>query len=149
MALRGDRVSAVRRSRGAWPDDSDESGEFKFLLSAADKAGTVPCRSDNWRFFTNHAHVLACLAGDPQARLREIAARVGVTERAAHDLIGELARGGYGRIHRVGRRNQYEVCGVRPTGGSAQPACLGGLVGRLVAKLEGSLQSVSAAEEEA
>ena len=109
----------------------------------------MPCRSDNWRFFTNHAHVLACLAGDPEARLREIAARVGVTERAAHDLIGDLARSGYVRIHRVGRRNQYEVCGVRPARGLAQPPCLGGLVSLLFAELEGSLQSVSAAGEEA
>lgn len=109
----------------------------------------MPCRSDNWRFFTNHAHVLACLAGDPEARLREIAHRVGITERAAHDLIGDLARSGYVRIHRVGRRNQYEVCGVRPTGGLAQPPCLGRLVGLLVAELDGSLQPVSAAGEEA
>jgi hypothetical protein len=109
----------------------------------------VPCRSDNWRFSTNQAHALACPAGDPEARLREIAARVGVGERAAHDLIGDLAPSGYVRIHRVGRRNQYEIYGVRPTGGLAPPPCLGGLVGSLFAKLEGSPQPVSPAGEEA
>ena len=135
------------RRSGRIPGDG--SGEFKFLLSAADKAGTVPCRSDNWRFFTNHAHVLACLADDPEARLREIADRVGVTERAAHDLIGDLERSGYVRIHRVGRRNHYEVFGARPTDGLARPPWLGKLVGLLFAELEGSLQPGSAAGAEA
>jgi IclR helix-turn-helix domain len=102
----------------------------------------VPGRSDSWRFFTNHAHVLACLAGDPEARLRDVAARVGITERAAHDLIGDLERGGYVRVHRVGRRNQYEVCGVRPATGTAPSPCLGRLVGLLVAELDGSFQPV-------
>jgi IclR helix-turn-helix domain len=101
----------------------------------------VPGRSDSWRFFTNHAHVLACLVGDPQARLRDIAARVGITERAAHDLVGDLARGGYIRVRRVGRRNQYEVCGVGSSGRLAGPGRLSGLVDLLVPELDRTLET--------
>lgn len=71
-------------------------------------------RSDHWQFFTNHALVLVCLAGDPEMRLRDVAVRVGVTERAAHDLVGDLERAGYVRVRKVGRRNRYEVCGELP-----------------------------------
>jgi Winged helix-turn-helix DNA-binding len=111
------------------------SVEFTLRLSNADNASTVPQRSDSWRFLTNHARVLACLFGDPEVRLRDIAQRVGVTERAVHDLVGDLERGGYIRVRRVGRRNQYEVCGV---GSSGEPAGLGslGLIGLLAAELD-------------
>jgi DNA-binding MarR family transcriptional regulator len=74
----------------------------------------MPLRSDDWQFFTNHTHVLVCLASDPDLRLRDIAARVGITERAAHDLVKDLERAGYVRVRRVGRRNRYEVCGQLP-----------------------------------
>ncbi len=115
--------------------------EFTLRLSHADKAGGMSHRSDSWRFLTNHAHVLACLVGDPQARLRDIAASVGITERAAHDLVGDLQRGGYIRVRRVGRRNHYQVRGVRPYGGPEEPGSLGGLVGLLIAELDGTLET--------
>ena len=102
----------------------------------------MPHRSDSWRFLTNHAHVLACLVGDPEARLRDIAERVAVTERAAYDLVRDLERGGYIRVRRVGRRNEYEVPVVRPSGGLAGSRTLGGLVGLLVAELDGTLETV-------
>ena len=54
-----------------------------------------------WDFLTNHAHVLVCVARDPGIRLRDIAAAIGITERAAHE--GYLVR------KRQGRRNHYEV----------------------------------------
>lgn len=104
-------------------------------------------RSDSWRFLNNHAHVLACLVGDPQARLRDIAARVGITERAAHDLVMDLQRGGYIRVRRVGRRNHYEVSGVRSFGGPGEPGSLGGLVGLLIAELDGTLETAVPGED--
>lgn len=58
---------------------------------------------------TNHAHVLLCVARDPSIRLREIGDCVGVTERAAHRIVGDLEREGYLSRKRVGRRNLYEV----------------------------------------
>jgi hypothetical protein len=62
-----------------------------------------------WTFLTNHAHVLVCIAEDPDARGREIAAAVGITERAVQSIIGDLEADGYLTRTRVGRRNRYEV----------------------------------------
>jgi predicted transcriptional regulator of viral defense system len=58
---------------------------------------------------TNHAHVLLCVARDPQMRLRDIADCVGVTERSAQQLVCELEEGGYLTKKRSGRRNVYSV----------------------------------------
>ena len=63
----------------------------------------------DWTFLTNHAQVLLCLAHDPKARLREIGDTVGITERAAHRIVGELAEAGYVVRERQGRRNHYTV----------------------------------------
>jgi hypothetical protein len=60
-----------------------------------------------WKFLTNHAHVLLCVAHQPQIRLREIAEAVGITERAAHRIIAELEVGGFIARERRGRRNHY------------------------------------------
>lgn len=62
-----------------------------------------------WTFFSNHAHVLFCLAEDPEVRLRDVASRVGITERAVQRIVGDLAEGGYVSIERVGRRNRYAL----------------------------------------
>jgi DNA-binding IclR family transcriptional regulator len=62
-----------------------------------------------WRFLTNHAHVLVCIAADPTARLRDIAESVGVTERTATQLVRDLEQAGYLTKTRTGRRNHYEV----------------------------------------
>jgi DNA-binding transcriptional ArsR family regulator len=62
-----------------------------------------------WDFLTNHAHVLMCIARDPGVRLRDIAAAVGVTERAAQRILAELVREGYVLRERQGRRNHYQV----------------------------------------
>jgi predicted transcriptional regulator len=62
-----------------------------------------------WSFLTNHAQVLLCIAHDPGIRLREIGDTVGITERAAHRIVSELADAGYISRQRVGRRNRYTV----------------------------------------
>jgi MarR family len=62
-----------------------------------------------WTFLTNHAQVLLCIAADPGIRLREIGARVGITERAAHRIVVELEASGYVTRRRNGRRNHYTV----------------------------------------
>ena len=67
-----------------------------------------------WRFVTNHAHVLACIAADPTARLRDIAAVVGITERTVAQIVGDLEQAGYLTKIRVGRSNHYEVHGELP-----------------------------------
>jgi len=63
----------------------------------------------DWTFFTNHAHVLHCVARDPGIRIRDLAVLVGVTERAAQRLIAELVEAGYLERTRDGRRNRYRV----------------------------------------
>jgi DNA-binding IclR family transcriptional regulator len=62
-----------------------------------------------WTFLTSHARVLLCIAQDPDIRLREIGERVGITERAAHRIVGELADAGYLSRERHGRRNRYTI----------------------------------------
>lgn len=64
---------------------------------------------DRWTFLTNHARVLLCVAEDPGIRIREIAARVCITERATQRILADLVEGGYVSRVRVGRRNIYEV----------------------------------------
>jgi predicted transcriptional regulator len=62
-----------------------------------------------WSFLTNHAQVLLCIAHDPGIRLREIGEAVGITERAAHRIVAELAAAGYISRRRNGRRNRYTI----------------------------------------
>lgn len=67
-----------------------------------------------WTFLTNHAHVLLCLAKNPSERIRDIAAEVGITERAVQRIISELEEDGYLEHHRDGRRNVYKVFSRKP-----------------------------------
>ena len=62
-----------------------------------------------WSFLTNHARVLLCIAHDPGIRLRDIGESVGITERAAHRIVDELADAGYVERKRNGRRNHYTI----------------------------------------
>jgi DNA-binding MarR family transcriptional regulator len=66
-------------------------------------------QSSSWTFLTNHAHVLLCISADHSMRLREVADRVGITERAAQRIVRDLCEGGYLTRRRVGRRNHYDV----------------------------------------
>jgi len=63
----------------------------------------------HFRFLTHHAHVIACIAADPNLRLRDIAVTVGITERTAAQIVNELEQAGYLTKTRDGRRNHYEV----------------------------------------
>jgi DNA-binding transcriptional ArsR family regulator len=78
----------------------------------------------SWSFLTNHARVLLCIAHDPAARLRDIAASLGITERSAHGIVTDLAEAGYVIKQKDGRRNRYKVEADRrvPGPGSREPA---------------------------
>lgn len=65
--------------------------------------------SPTWTFLSNHGHVMVCLARDPDARLRDVAAQVGITERAVQGIVADLVRSGYVDKERLGRRNHYEL----------------------------------------
>ncbi len=64
---------------------------------------------EQWTFLTNHAHVLLCISDDQNTRLRDVAERVGITERAAQRIVADLVASGYLSRTRVGRRNAYVV----------------------------------------
>jgi len=65
--------------------------------------------SASWTFLTNDAHVLLCLVEKPAARMREVAVRVGITERAVQRIVAELEEAGYLSRMREGRANRYLV----------------------------------------
>lgn len=62
-----------------------------------------------WTFLSNYGHVLVCLARDPDARMRDVAEAVGITERAVQQIVRELVEHGYVEKQKVGRRNHYRV----------------------------------------
>ncbi len=62
-----------------------------------------------WTFLSNHGHVLVCIAEEADIRGRDLAAKVGITERAAQSIVADLVEAGYVTRDRVGRRNQYEI----------------------------------------
>ena len=64
---------------------------------------------NGWTFLTNHGHVLVCLATDSGTLLRDVAVRVGITERAVQQIVADLEDAGVIERMRVGRRNQYVV----------------------------------------
>lgn len=63
----------------------------------------------DWNFFSNYAHVLVCLAENPDARLRDVAERVGITERTALRVVTHLEEAGILTRSKVGRRNSYAI----------------------------------------
>ena len=72
--------------------------------------GHAPSESAHgWTFLTNHAHVMVALALDPDMRVRDLADAVGITERAAQRIVGELVDAGYLRREKHGRRNRYHL----------------------------------------
>ena len=84
----------------------------------------------SWGFLTTHARVLLCIADDPGARLRDIAATLGVTERRAHGIVTDLTQAGYLIRQKDGRRNRYQVQAHLPLPGpgTREPA-----IGEIVA----------------
>lgn len=68
----------------------------------------------HWTFLTNHGHVLLCLAHDPSMRLRDVAERVGITERAVQRIVLDLEAAGVLERQRAGRRNTYTIRGSHP-----------------------------------
>src|SRR5258707_13604479 len=63
----------------------------------------------SWSFLTSHARVLLCIARDPGARLRDIAASLDITERTAHAIVTDLTAAGYVLRQKDGRRNRYQI----------------------------------------
>src|ERR1700739_2784987 len=89
----------------------------------------------SWTFLTNHAQVLLCIARDPGIRLRDIADRVGITERGAYGIVLDLAEAGYIVKEKSGRRNRYQIQAHLPL---PEPSSRERTVGEVLALLAGS-----------
>ena len=96
----------------------------------------------SWSFLTNHARVMLCISSDPGIRLRDIAARLGITERSAYGIVTDLAAAGYITKMKDGRRNQYEIQAHLPL---PEPTSRERTVGEVLALLAG-VQHDSASE---
>ena len=68
----------------------------------------------SWTFLSNHAHVLICIAKDPDIRLSEVAELVGIRERTVHRIVHELSEAGYLSVIKEGRNNTYEIDLTKP-----------------------------------
>ena len=88
-----------------------------------------------WTFLTNHAHVLLCVAENPNVRLRDVATLVGITERAAQRIVAELEHAGYLERERDGRRNVYRL---KPNMPLRHPLEQDHRIGELLAAFAGS-----------
>jgi DNA-binding MarR family transcriptional regulator len=95
------------------PTANLERSDLEAKSERADRISAEPIESDerkpSWTFLSNHAHVLLVLAGDPEVKLREIAERVGITERAVQRIVTDLKDGRYIEIERLGRRSRYRL----------------------------------------
>ncbi len=90
---------------------------------------------ERWSFLTNHARVLLCMAHDPSARLRDIAASLGITDRSVHGIVTDLTTAGYVIKHRDGRRNLYQIQAHLPL---PEPASQEPAIGEVLALLIGN-----------
>ena len=103
-----------------------------YMLSK--KKAAPPAASASWTFLTNHSHVLLCLADDDSLRVRDLAEKVGITERAVLKILSELEAGGVIGREREGRRNRYRVQHRTKLRHSIEAHCT---VGDLVAAVHG------------
>ena len=96
----------------------------------------------SWGFLTTHARVLLCIAHDPGARLRDIAASLDITERTAHGIVTDLTEAGYVVKQKDGRRNRYQIQAhlPLPEPGTREPA-----VGEVLAVLLGGTDGLAGA----
>jgi DNA-binding MarR family transcriptional regulator len=91
-----------------------------------------------WTFLTNHSHVLICLAAEPELRMRDVAEKVGITERAVQRIVADLEEGGVLTHTRDGRRNQYSVHSARALRHSIEAHCtVGDLLLMIAGKRKG------------
>ena len=88
-----------------------------------------------WSFLSKHGRVLLCIAHDPGARLRDIAATVGITERSAYGIVTDLTAAGYAVKRKDGRRNRYQIQAHLPP---HEPASQQLAIGEVLALLAGA-----------
>lgn len=105
------------RKRGASADTPASEPDGR--LRSGKVLGNMPSEKPghaghHWTFLTNHSHVLVLLSRDPSMVLREVALRVGITERAVQRIIADLESGGVIEREKVGRQNHYRIRREQP-----------------------------------
>ena len=90
---------------------SADPREVKRRPSVATDPAAVETGEPGWTFLSNHTHVLVCLQREPELTLRDVAARIGITERAVQRLVADLEAAGVLKRWRDGRRNRYAIHG--------------------------------------
>ena len=78
-------------------------------MKKAAKKKSATTVGHTFTYLTNHSHVLVALDTDPELRVRDLAAMVGITERAVQRILTDLEEGGVLKIEKVGRRNRYRL----------------------------------------
>lgn len=95
-----------------------------------------------WSLFSNHGNVLLCLADDPEARLRDVASAIGITERAVQKIVRDLQDGGILSVSKQGRRNRYRINTRKPL---QHPLDTQRTVGNLITMMRGERKPVARA----
>jgi hypothetical protein len=108
-------------------------GNMKLAMNFQNRDDRFP-GVESWNFLTNHARVLLRIAEDPGARLRDLAAAVGITERSAYGIVTDLSAAGYVLKQKDGRRNRYQIQAHLPL---PEPASQAPAMGDVLAVLIG------------
>jgi predicted transcriptional regulator len=104
---------------------------------------------NQWTLFSNHGHVLVCLARNPETRLRDVAADVGITERAVQKIVRDLQDCGMLSVSKHGRRNRYRIHHKQTLRHDLEAHCtVGGLVKFVNLSIPGAKPGVKEAEPE-
>jgi hypothetical protein len=130
-------VFSGRRSRAASPADRSQSKS----RSAAAEPSVAPLSElagPQWTFLTNHGHVLVLLSRNPSLVLREVALRVGITERAVQRIIADLEESGFIEREKIGRQNHYRIRADKPL---RHPNEAHRTIGELLALINGSARA--------
>jgi DNA-binding MarR family transcriptional regulator len=96
------------------PRTATSSSATAGKATARTRSAPAPAARAEWTFLTNHAHVLICLAVDGEQRMRDLATRVGITERTVQLIVADLVEGGFIHIQKSGRCNRYVVMRGKP-----------------------------------
>ena len=94
-----------------------------FMSNGKSKKVSGPEPKAGWTFLTNHSHVLICLAENADLRVRDIAGRVAITERAVLKILRELEEGGVISREREGRRTRYKIHAAKPLRHPVEARC--------------------------
>jgi MarR family len=123
----------LRRARRMMPAQCRQGTPAMYYLQFVSRILLPLVVVGTWSFFTNHARVLICIARDPGARLRDLAATLDITERSAHGIVTDLVEAGYVVKDKDGRRNRYRVEAELPLPESiSRERTIGDILGLLV-----------------